>query len=553
MNAPQLDIGKLSPKELKTLEAKMMRASPVYFAQQMLTGPPEAPYHGKFVVNGHHLEWDKLAVSEERLCILAPRDHGKSFTLNRAFPIWRGAYGKQGELGYIFSANQDRANEMLQSIVEELTTNPKLAHLVPVDWERRWSKRRIKFTTGVELRVRGFGVKVRGGHPQWIICDDVLPDETIYSETVRNKSTDYFLSAISNMVVPGGQIIVVGTPFHAADLYSTLRTNGVYKMWERPALDPTTNVPLWPLRYSVERLEKKKKEIGSVRFTREYLVRPMSDDMSLFPSYLFDGVPTKQHNVCMGKPLAYYKALGIRAVYIGVDIALSAETGADYFVIFVIGRDGDGNRWIVDIIREKGVPYTKQLDMIVETSHRYDAALVFVEANQAQRVWGDELIRTTDIPVKKFTTTGRGKSAGKSMSQTANKNDLEKGVPSLRPLLENKKWRIPVGDAASVEKATLWIAEMTSFGWVDGKVQGIGSHDDLVMSCFFADQAVRRGGFSASFGDEDYGDELAAPPGSPEDGRASAAAENESGASGNLGAIDPAAQGLWSAIAFYGP
>lgn len=488
-----------------------------------------------------------------------------SFFWNKAFPLWKAAFGRPGEIGYVFSVNQDKANEMLQILVEELTSNPKLAWLTPVDWERRWSKRRIRLTTGVEIRARGFGVKVRGGHPHWIVNDDILSDENIYSETIRGKTIDYYLSAITNMIVPGGQIATIGTPMHQADLYSHLRDSGRYVMWEKPALNRETGKALWPTRYNEKLLAERKQEIGSVRFTREFLVQPMSDDMSLFPSYLFDGAPFRQRAVSMGMPLAFWQTLGIRC-YIGVDIALSAETGADYLVIFVLGVDGDGNRWVVDIHREKGVPYVRQLDLIVEFSRKYDAQLVFVEANQAQRVWGDELIRTTDIPIKKFTTIGKGKGAGKTMSQTANKNDLEKGVPSLRPLLENKKWRCPQGDTNSVVKAKIWIGEMNAFSWINGKVQGVGSHDDTVMACWIAEQAARRGGFSASFGNgEDEADPatlakhalrlaaLAEGRAADEDARTAAAAVNPLGSSGNLGgtAGDAGSDPLWQAIPFF--
>jgi hypothetical protein len=200
--------------------------------------------------------------------------------------------------------------------------------------------------------------------------------------------------------------------------------------------------------------------------------------------------------------------------------------------------------------------------LIVEYARKYDAALVFVEANQAQRVWGDELIRTTDIPIKKFTTIGKGKGAGASMSQTSNKNDLEKGVPSLRPLLENKKWRCPQGDAKSVEKAKIWISEMNAFSWINGKVQGVGSHDDTVMAAWIAEQALRRGGFSASFGDGAEDDPIALAKqaariqalaeGAPSaEDAATASALNPTGSSGNLGASDSFNEQLWSAMPFY--
>jgi hypothetical protein len=152
-----------------------------------------------------------------------------------------------------------------------------------------------------------------------------------------------------------------------------------------------------------------------------------------------------------------------------------------------------GNRWIVDIIRHKGLPYQEQQSNIVEAARKYSPALIYLEANQMQRIFGDELIRTTDLPIKQFVTG-------------VEKNSLEKGVPSLRTLLENKKFRIPRGDQRSVEITNEWIAEMRSFTWHEGKLQGVGGHDDMVMACWICDQAVRQGGFTFSFGEEEQGE-----------------------------------------------
>ena len=129
--------------------------------------------------------------------------------------------------------------------------------------------------------------------------------------------------------------------------------------------------------------------------------------------------------------------------------------------------------------------------MIVEAARKYDPAMIYIEANQMQRVWGDELIRTTDLPIKKFTTTAREKHA------------LDKGVPGLRVLLENAKFRIPRGDAHSVELTNVWREEMRSFTWHDGKLQSVGGHDDSVMACWICNQAISQGGFSFAFGSED--------------------------------------------------
>jgi hypothetical protein len=542
------NIDALSPAQKAAVHREMCRHSLLYFASEYLTGGVE---HGnKFLVGQHHMEWDDLISHEERICILAPR--------NLAYPIWRGAYEPRGTEVYLFSANQDLANEFLAKIVNELTTNPKLAWLVPHNWEHTWAAKRIKLTTGVEFRARGFGVKVRGGHPKYIICDDMLGDENIYSETVREKAKDYFLSAITNMVIPGGQLIVVGTPMHQADVYAHLRKVKRYACWKRAAINRKTGEALWPARYNKDTLAAKKDEIGSVRFTREFLVEPFSDEMSMFPSHLFEGKPTQQHNIKLGMPAAAWEAMGVTSRYMGVDIAISASTGADYMVIFTLGKDRDGNRWVCDIQRERGLGFQAQLDLINTTARRMDPSMIFIESNQMQRVWGDELIRTTDLPIKKFTTTGQGTLRKTAVTQSNNKNSLEAGVPSLAPLLENGKFRIPRGDERSVELTEAWIHEMQAMSFVEGKVQSVGEHDDTVMACWIADQALRRGGFSASFGEGDVGDSVPQPRPQPAI-QAEPPAENGSnpgGESGNLGGDalmgnDPAAKMLWSAVPFY--
>ena len=143
----------------------------------------------------------------------------------------------------------------------------------------------------------------------------------------------------------------------------------------------------------------------------------------------------------------------------------------------------------MDIQRAKGLPYQQQLSLINSVARKYGSVLVFLEDNQAQRIFGDELIRTSDLPIKKFTTG-------------VQKHALDKGIPSLRVLLENRKFRIPRGDAHSIEMTDLWINEMRSFTFNDGKLTSVGGHDDMVMACWICDQAIRHGRFKFTFGDE---------------------------------------------------
>jgi hypothetical protein len=466
---------------------QMIQSSCAFFAQEVLRGPPEPPYLGRFWINEHHEEWDDMLHESRRICVMAPRDHGKTFFFDFAYPIWQ-AVLNPGKSGFIFSSTQDQAKRILSDIIEEIETNPQLEFLIPKRKDK-WSANMIRLSNGHRIYARGFGTRVRGAHPCWIVVDDGLNDETAYSETVREKQINYFFTAITNMIIPGGQIVVVGTPFHNDDLYKKLAENDQYLFRRYVALNEATKEALWPERYSYESLLIRKGEIGSLRFTREFLCSPIADEMSLFPSYLFKGAPVEQFQLRLGMPQKYWDEVGIAESYMGVDFALSSNVGADFTVVFVMGVDKNGNRWIMDIKRVKGLPYHEQLSLINQLGRRYRLALILLESNQMQRIFGDELIRETDLPVQKFNTGSE-------------KHTLDRGVPSLRILLENKKIRIPRGDKYSVEQTDKWIEEMNAITFQEGKIQSVAAHDDTVMACWLCDQAIRAGGMNFTFGDE---------------------------------------------------
>lgn len=473
------------------LHKQMMAQSLAYFASEILSGPTEEPYCGRFLVSEHHEEWSDLVHESDRLCVQAARDHGKTWFWTFAYPLWKAVH-LPNKNGFIFSDTQKQARRILEDIRSEIENNPRLQYLYPPRGMqgRKWSADEIKMANGHKIFARGFGTRVRGAHPYWIVCDDVLNDETAWSDATRTKQTEFFFNAVTNMIVPGGQIVVVGTPFHALDLYYDIKENGQYLFKRYAAIDEKTKKPLWPERYDIHRLAARRKEIGAIRFTREFMCLPVSDDMSLFPSWLFVGTSVEQPQLKLGMPRKFWTDAGIE-LFMGVDFALSSSVKADFTVLWVMGLDKSGNRWLVDIVREQGLSYQAQKSLIVAYGRKYDPAMIFLESNQMQRIWGDELIQETDLPITKFITTGQ------------EKHSLEKGLPSLRVLLENKKVKIPRGDARSVFLTEMWKSEMQGFTWKDGKVESIAAHDDMPMAFWICDQAIRQGYFSFTEGVED--------------------------------------------------
>ena len=854
----ELTLARLDQSQIR--EA-MLTASLAFYAGDMIMGPPDEPYCGRFHVGRHHIAWDELVQQHRRILIKASRDHGKTFCFSVAYPIWRADKSDPGALMYIFSANQTLAEERLAETRQQIETNDKLAHLVPHGKDALWNKREMRLTTGSVIRARGWGVRVRGGHPKYIVEDDILDDDTLYSETKRRRATEYHFSVPSNMITPGGQIVVVGTPFHQQDVYAAIEATGKYAVATFPAFDEHGEA-LFSIRYDKAALESKREEIGTTRFAREfmccrpgtmietergpvpiervavddlvlthtgawkavlqtfsrefignlrrikgrlhvtdehpiltqdgfvpaalivdgdavtfptpeqtgrsietisfqhmcgvpYLVteggriyargsarhlksgsiggagsksipaeialtpklmrllglwlaegnatpkllvwsfgeneratlaaevvalvaelfglearisdpngrdraitvsvgsvllcdwfrrmfpggargkrvprwmrnlspdllwplclgyidgdghvdagaqvrvssvsefllrdvqfllarcalfstlrqaseggyrqilgrrcwcapswtlnldgpsgaavrdrglpqrmcrwgrihgtlelvphdgpvynlevagdnsyvadgiavhncKPLTDEASYFPSRLFSG-PDVRLPYVLGLPWSYWAEKGCER-YVGVDIAMSAEVGADYFVMFTIAVDEQGVRYVANIRRHRGLGLQAQLDLLRDENALMRPAVFHIEANQAQRIIPDEAIRTTDLPIRRFFTTGVQPKLEWKRGMTSismGKHNLDRGVPSLRMSLESKKWRIPRGDPHSIEMTDIWIGEMGCISFEDGRILSVGEHDDTVMACWFADVAVR--------------------------------------------------------------
>lgn len=471
-----------------------LRADLVFFAKEILN----------LEIGPHIVAWGDLVATHRRIAINAARDHGKSTIFTYAYPIWR-AWSDPGCEVYLFSNTVEQAREYIDIIIygrgnlKGMIDIPELQHLVPtqadcrVDPRLRLNKEDVRFKT-IYSRIRsvGYGKSIRGRHPKYIVLDDPLNDEDMWSETTRRKNIEYFKSAITNMLPPDGQLIVVGTPYHAADLYGWLRKNPLYKFLRFPGLYTDSKGKeraLFPWRYDVARLKERRVEIGSVAFAREILCQPISDDISIFPFPLFP--PCFNTTLTCKMPGRVCHARGWRT-YMGIDIARSSSVGADYFVIFVMAHDPkDGTHIVIDIRRSRGLAFRDQLAEIQLAANIYEPDLIFIESNAMQQVYTDEMRRSTDLPVKEFVTLA------------TNKYPLDRGVPSLRILLENQKIVIPRGDEESVRITDIWIDEAIQFGYIEGKLQGIGAHDDTVMAWWFVCEAIKHGGFSFAFGDED--------------------------------------------------
>lgn len=485
-------VSKATPQVVTgALRRELCRNNLAFFAGEMLG----------MEIGAHHREWADLVNHHLLIDIEAARGHGKSGFFSYAYPIWR-SWRDPKQLGLIVSSTKPQTGEFFRLIKEGKTfveketgivfkmpclIDTELRDIVPRNFDRSWTDSKIKFTNGSLFIGRSMRARVRGFHGNWIVCDDPHGREAGFSQLARDRDAAFLEADLLPMLLPGGQCIVPGTPMHEDDIHGRAARNPdwLHRKYPAKSVGPDgKDRALWPELRSLAWLAARRRSMSSILFNQEYMLIPASSESSLFPMSLFRSRPETLADWLTIRPTAaQMEARDGWLYFAGVDLALSPSESGDYTVITVLGVDGHRNMHIVDIVRVRGMPYNEQLRLIIDTLTPYQAsgqlALVMVEANQMQRVFGDEIIRTTNLPIRKYYTTSE-------------KNDLSNGVPGLRMSFENGKLRIPRGDAASQEITDILLAELQSFAWLNGKLQGVGNHDDMVMSLWIATLAVNR-------------------------------------------------------------
>jgi hypothetical protein len=467
------------------------------------------PSGSLLTVAHHHRRWCGHVVTAKRVVLLAPRTHGKSY-LGLVYVMWRFyLHGRDALTGapattptglfkaVIFSATHDQAAVLMATFRDLLAANAWLFGTIdqsaPGAGELvAWSRTHVRLANGAELRIRAYRTSTRGLHPDLLILDDVLNDTNSLSQHQRDLTWRYLIGTLLPM--GASQVLILGTAFHQDDLLFRLRPRPATGAaagdgtgtpsavlgfeWHRyRALDAETETALWPARHPAAEL-KALRDFEPAIFSREYQNVPRDDAASIFPYEL------TQRALDAGADLtfvpAYQKERG-ELIVLGADFAVSEAAGADFTVIIVAAVNViTGRRRVLTAERRKGLDLRAQIDLLIELCRRYRVDVGIVEKNAFQRWLLDELRPWPDIRDRIHGhTTGR------------EKNDPIEGVLGLKLKLRANLWVMPCGGDESRRFARVWQAEMSAFGWTDGRLKGLGEHDDTVMATWFVERAIR--------------------------------------------------------------
>lgn len=447
------------------MDTQMSKKSFAYFFTDIL----------EFELSDHHEDWLKGLNEHRYYCVKASRDHGKSVFF-MSYALWLAAF-KPNTHVMIFSHSLEQTLEHMRFIRNNIESSDILKGLKPAG--KPWAKSYFEFTNGSRIMAKSVGGATRGFHPDVVVCDDILWGTT---SSELQRAADWFYTVLLPVLHHTGRLMMVGTPFSYNDLYAELEDKDTFTVETYPAI-LSNGEPLWPNRWPLDALKQREESMPAIKFAREYLCEPIHDMSSMFPMSLLEKARDSELFLMDRAENEYDKegeASGLFGQhFIGWDPAIASDANADYTAMTVMRMPpGSERKEVVHVVHQKGLNSTAQKRHIIMLNNRFQPDLIELEGNNFQRMFEAELRdMREDIPVKTFMTTRQKK---------------ESMFMSLLMAFEQGHIKTPWGDERSKEFTRTLETELSRFGMQkNGRMESVGSHDDLAVSLALANWATK--------------------------------------------------------------
>jgi predicted phage terminase large subunit-like protein len=394
-----------------------------------------------------HHELQRFLSATRKGLVELPRDHGKSVQVCGRV-LWE--LGRNPALRVkIVCATEGVAEERGRFLREAIALNPRVRavfpHLRPAQpWgETRFTVRRPANVIGPSVTALGVGAGLTGTRADLLVCDDVVDVKTLTSPAERSRVKAFFRDNLMNLLEPDGRCWCLFTPWHADDLNAELKRGGAFQLFRRAVGDDFE--PVWPERWSRERLEERRAEIGAASFARGYRLVPLTEDVvpirASWVKFWTDDEPAGR-------------------VVLAVDPAVSTNPAADQSALVVLGRGADNRVRCLEAVGRR-VPTPELVHLIDELDRRWKPEAILFESNAAFRGIKDLLVRHAGFGPKV-------KGVTQTRSKVARVGAFSVSVENGSFVLKGSE----VGDLGVAPGQQALFDEMTTFP--------AGEHDDLL-------------------------------------------------------------------------
>ena len=292
----------VSPEVRAELEAKLPA---LIEARETLMGFCAATFRGYH--RAPHLELiagelERLVRKEnDRLIIALPPRHGKSELVSIRFPAW--VLCREPWRKVISASYGDVLATEVGRKAREIMLTQQLFPSVRLDASSKSKNLWHIDKHGGQFYSVGIGSGVTGFGGDIIAIDDPIKERVeAESEAKRASVWDWYTDTLLGRQEPNAGIVLVMHRWHTDDLAGRLlqvegdqREGGQWKVISLPALAEDDDLlgrkpgePLWPVRYDLKALERRRKSVGTRGWNSLYQQRPApekGDIFQWFPTY----------------------------------------------------------------------------------------------------------------------------------------------------------------------------------------------------------------------------------------------------------------------------
>lgn len=370
------------------------------------------------------IRWWTSDGAKQHQLLLLPRDHMKSALV--AYRVaWELTRNPSLRILYI-SSTSNLATKQLKFIKDILTSDtyrsfwPEMVNKEEAK-RAKWTEREIEVDhpqrkedaiRDPSIFTAGLTSNIVGMHCDIAVLDDVVVSTNAYLEEGRDKVKDQY-SLLSSIETVNAQEWVVGTRYHPLDLYADLMSMEIRRYDELGAeagSSPLFDVFrdggvavetlgngqgefLWPREkqsdgkwfgFNIEELAKKKSQyLNQTHFKAQYYNDPQDADSSPIDRNLFQYYD--QNYLTQKDGRWFFKGNRLNVVA-AVDFAYSTGKKSDYTSIVVVGVDGQGNYYILEIDRFKTDKISEYFQRILKMYEKWGFNKLRAEVSVAQQV-----------------------------------------------------------------------------------------------------------------------------------------------------------------------
>ena len=356
-----------------------------------------------FEVKDFHKEILEFQARNKKTLVLSPRSSGKSTIGTVGFALWK-IVRNPNERILVVSNTQSQAESFLYLIRTHLESNEKLIDLFgEFKGDKTWTNTELevrkpsgygKVAKEKTVSALGVGGSLIGKHYSCVLADDLVDDDSCYTQVQRDKIEEWFYMVLLPMLEPDGEMHICGTRWAQDDLYGRLmqkkRKDGtpvyktkVFKIWK----DEKKRVSLWEERFPPDYIDELKDEAGTVWFSMQYMNEVK--DIGASP------IRASWLNYVSEQSVPYERL----SIFQGVD--LSTGESKDYFGHCTIGVDKRNNDvYVLDTFEDK-LTFLSQQEKIIEFDRAWYPQVIGLETNGYQMVMAQELIRKHgNLPIR---------------------------------------------------------------------------------------------------------------------------------------------------------